>query len=161
MDNNKYIETKVSDAMTEKPIEFTLNGREFSIKPPTLGKMQILSKHYLLLDIDEKKLEEEPHLEAMRVCEQKTDRVCDLMAVAVTNTKDDLLDDEKLKELSEFFKWHSTPKDFGVIILAILTQVDYVNFINSIRLTRTLRLNEPKGRTDRVEKSEDVRSGVH
>lgn len=141
---DKYIESSVSDAITEKPIRFSIGKRKFTIHPPTLGKMQILSKYYLLLEIDESSLNEEPHLEAMRVCEAKTDVVCSLMAIACLKSKEDLLDDEKIEKLSDFFKWNTQPQDFGQVLLALLTQIHYENFITSIRLTKTLRQNKPK-----------------
>lgn len=146
MDNryNKIAEMFVSDAITEKPICFSIGENKFEIKPPTLGKMQILSKCYLSLDIDEKKFDKEPHLEAMRVCESHTDDVCHLMSVATFEKKDDLLNDETVKERADFFKWNTSPTEFCDVMLALMTQIDYVNFINSIRLTKTLRQNKPK-----------------
>lgn len=143
MVREKVIEANVSDAITEKPIKITVKGRSFCIYPPTLGKMQVLSKLYLMLDIDEKKLTEEPHKEAMRVCEDKTDIVCKLMAVSTFRTRDELLDDEKISKRAEFFKWNCDPSHFGTCLLAILTQVDYANFMTSIRLTKTLQQNKP------------------
>lgn len=153
MDAEKRIEQAVTDAMTEKPLKFQVGKRRFTVKPPTLGKMQVLSKYYLALDIDDEKLGRFPHTESMRVCESKTDVVCRLMAVSTMDERDDLLDDEKVQELADFFKWHCKPSDFSTVILAILTQVRYENFISSIRLTATLRQNKPKepSGTGRVE----------
>lgn len=155
MDKNKkrFIESAVSDAMVGRPISFELKGQKFDIHPPTLGKMQILSKLYLQLEIDEDTLMESPHLESMRVCKSKTDIVCEIMAVATYDKKEDLLDKEKIGNRADFFKWNCMPQDFGTCLLAILTQVDYENFMTSIRLTKTLRLNEPTEtkRANRVE----------
>lgn len=126
--------------------------KEFVIHPPTLGKLQILSKYYLMLDINEDDLCKEPHIEAMRICESKTDVVCSLMAVATLNTKDELIDDDLISKRAEFFRWNTRPQDFSTVLLVILTQVDYANFISSIRLTKLLRQNKPlKERTSRVE----------
>jgi hypothetical protein len=97
-----------------------------------------------MLEIDEDTLSKEPHLEAMRVCESKTDIVCTLMAVATFREKEDLLNDEKIATRAEFFKWNTEPADFSNILLALLTQVHYENFISSIRLTKTLRQNGSK-----------------
>lgn len=153
MDKQKIIEAAVSDAIIGRPISFELNKEKYEIHPPTLGKMQILSKLYLQLEIDEKALAKEPHLEAMRVCESKTDIVCQLMAVATLKSKDELFNEGLLKERAELFKWNCYPQDFGTCLLAILAQVDYENFMTSIRLTKTLRLNKPtaKKRAVRVE----------
>lgn len=140
----KYIEQNVTDAIVEKPIEFQLNEEEFKIYPPTLGKLQLLSKLYLQLEIDEKQLNDEPHLEAMRVCEAKTDVVCELMSIATFENKEDLLNDRKTKERADYFKWNTKPSDFSTILLALLTQTHYENFISSIRLTAILRQNKPR-----------------
>lgn len=170
MDKKKIIESYAADCITDKPIIFSIaytgketvkekygflklrkrekivereKRREFTLKPPTLGKMQILSKYYLALDFDEDALKKEPQKEIMRICESKTEVVCELLAAIVSNTKEELQDDLKLKELREFFQDNATPKDFGQIMLALLTQIDYENFTNSILWTKILRQNEP------------------
>ena len=141
----RIIEMAVSDTITEKPIEFSVNQETFSIYPPTFGKMQVLSKYYLMLEIDEKALADEPHVEMMRICEAKTDIVCTLMAITTFRDKEDILNNEKIRKRADFFKWNTLPADFSTILLALLTQVHYENFITSIRLTKTLRINTPKG----------------
>ena len=144
MNENIHTEIAVSDTITEKPLVFKVNKRTFKVCPPTLGKMQVLSKYYLLLDLDEDTLGRFPHTEAMRVCESHTDTVCRLMAAATFDTKESLNDNAKIEERADFFKWNCTPSDFSTVILAILTQVHYENFISSIRLAATLRQNKPK-----------------
>lgn len=144
MDKDRIIESAVSDAATEKPLKFKVGGKTFTVKPPTLGKMQVLSKYYLALEIDDEKLGEHPQVESMRVCESKTDIVCKLMAASTFDKRDDLLDDEKINKLADFFKWKCKPSDFSFVILALLTQIRYENFISSIRLTSTLRQNKPR-----------------
>lgn len=154
------VEKSVSDAITQKPIRFSIGEQKFEIYPPTLGKMQVLSKLYLELDIDEETFMAEPHKEVMRVCENRTDIVCELMAVATFRTEDELLDDEKIAQRAKFFKWNCYPEDFGTCVLAILTQVDYSNFSTSIRLTKMLRQNKPNSRgAVRVEQSGDAPYG--
>lgn len=117
--------------------------RKFTITPPTIGKMNMLSGCFLAMNIDEDALSKEPIKEAMRVCEENGDMVCRMMAISVLSRKEDLMDEEKINELIDFFKWNSNPTDYSAIVLILLSQIDYVNFINSIRLTRTLRLSSP------------------
>lgn len=160
MDKNNIIEQNVSDAVTQKPIYFEIGKQKFSIYPPTLGKMQILSKLYLQLDINEDDFTQEPHKEVMKVCESRTDVVCELMATATFKTENELLDDEKIRERAKFFKWSCYPEDFGTCLLAILSQVDYSNFIISIRLTKMLRQNKPNSEgAVRVEQLGDAPCG--
>lgn len=160
MTKDKIIEQNASDTMTQKPIRFMVGEEKFSIYPPTLGKMQIMAKLYLQMDIDEQTFKEEPHKETMRICEDRTDIVCELMAVATFRTENELLDDEKIAERANFFKWNCFPDDFGNCLLIILTQVDYSNFMTSIRLTRMLRQNKPNTEgAHRVEQLEGAPSG--
>ena len=153
MSKDKIIEQAVSDAIIERPISFELEGVKYEIHPPTLGKMQILSKLYLQLDIDEKEFTDKPHRESMRICESKTDEVCHIMAIATLQTKEELLNEDTVKKRADLFKWSCKPQDFATCIMAILTLIDYENFITSIRLTKMLRQNEPtvKRRAVRVE----------
>ena len=74
-------------------------------------------------------------------------------SVATLNSKDELFNDELVKERAELFKWNCYPQDFGTCLLAILAQVDYENFMTSIRLAKILRQNKPtaKKRAGRVE----------
>lgn len=122
--------------------------REFVIKPPKLGKMQILSRFFLDLQINEKALEEEPISEAMRVCNAKVDTVCALMAAAVSDTKEELSDADHQKELADFFKENGDSDNFAILLLALLAQQNYANFIASIRLMKTFRLNKPTGKQE-------------
>lgn len=189
MDREKLIEASVSDAITEKPIRFSIKEKKvitkevtekvrkykyiplvmvdsmvekteeieiehkFEISPPTLGKMQILSKLYLQMELNEEKMESEPITEVMRICESKTDLICEFMAVSVANTRDELMDAEKQAETADFFKWNCFPQDFANSVIAILTQIDYTNFITSTRLMQILRQNKPniERRADQVE----------
>lgn len=184
MDRDIAIEKKVSDAITQKPVHFSIKyterqevevtvkekqpihrllpfcyktvekivtetrdvelERKFCIAPATLGKLQILASLYLTLEIDEVKLQEEPHTEIMRTCEKHTDVIARFIAVAVSNTKEDLLDEEVLVEKTQFFKWNCLPRDFADVVLTVLVQVDYENFTISMRSMKLLRQNKPK-----------------
>lgn len=118
-------------------------SRTFTIKPPKMGKLQILSRYLLQLDLNEKALEETPVTEAMRVCNEKTDIACELMAAAVCNRQEELENEDYRKELTEFFRWNADAKDFGALVLAVLVQNDYAKFAASVRLTKSFRINRP------------------
>ena len=152
MDIDKIIEIEASKAMTDKPISITLDGEKYEIRPPSLGKIQILASLYLQLDFDEDALIEKPHTEVMRICEDKVDVVCRLMAVATFHTQAELLDDEAVNERAEKFKWGCTTDDYAQVVVAIMTMADYSNFISATRLMKTLRLNKPTAneRAERV-----------
>ena len=144
------IEQHASDAMIEKPIGLRIGDKEYKIAPPCFGKMQILSKLFLDLDFDEEQLKANPEKEVMRLSVEKTDKVCELIAVATFNTKEELMDESKIEERAQLIKWEGKPNDFSIVVLAILTQIDYTNFITSITLTKMLRLNKPSTKETEV-----------
>lgn len=118
-------------------------SRTFTIYPPKLGKLQILSRYLLQLGLDDAALKENPYTEAVRVSMEKPDIVYELMAAAVCNTKEELDDEAHRRELADFFKWNGDAKDFGALVLAILAQNDYASFITSVGLLKHFRINKP------------------
>lgn len=118
--------------------------RSFKVYPPTLGKMEILSSLFLQLDIDFDKFTADPSTELFKCCSKHSSLLAKIMAVAITEKKENLLDDRYLESEAEFFKWHCTSEDFSIMLGAMLAQIDLVNFSNSIRLTKLFRLNEKR-----------------
>lgn len=118
-------------------------SRTFTIHPPTLGKLQILSGYLNQLGLDDEALKENPYTEVVRACSEKAAIVYELMAAAVCNTREELTDEAHRRELADFFKWNGDAKDFGALVLAVLVQNDYAKYAASVRLTKSFRMNRP------------------
>lgn len=148
----------------EKEVEKEFIEREeFKVYTPSIGKLQLLSKLFLKLEIDFEFFKEDPSTALFKCCADKTDVMAEIMAVSIFRRKEDLLNTKLIREKAEFFKWHCNPQDFSIIIAAILTQIDLANFSNSIRLTKLFRLNVPKRNANganRVENTAAAPSGV-
>ena len=128
---------------------------KYQIFPPTLGKLQILAKLFLKLELDFEAIKEDPATELFKCCENKSAILAEIMAVSVLRKKEDLLNPDLIASKRDLFLWNTTPEDFSIIVGAILMQIDLTNFSNSIRLTKLFRLNEPKDNkhgANRVEK---------
>ena len=139
----------IVDALTERPIRFSIKTsseeRVFSLCPPCLGKLELLSRELALLEFDEDALKKEPIKEAMRVCELHADIACKIIAIAVQNGKTELLDEDKIAEDAEWFKWNCGPSEFASIMVSIITQSRFENFITAIRMLQaTCALNEER-----------------
>lgn len=171
MTRKEQIERCVADAIAEKPLRFSVvvpfefkskkerllrkllwnlwrrhfeqDVRHFEIAPPTLGKMQLLSQLYLDLEISEEDLQANPTSTVMAICAQRTEICAKMMALATLSTRKEILDDKLVSERAEFFKWTCQPDDMAKVIIALISHVHYENFLNSIALTKILRLNEP------------------
>ena len=126
--------------------------RVFTIHRPTLGQLQLMSKPYLLMDIDEAQFESNPMQEVMRICETKSDHVTEYIAYSVIGDKDDLLNPKIVGEVADFIKWHCTPNDLALCLLVIHSQIECENFLISIRCMKIARQNKPmQKRANRVE----------
>lgn len=130
----------ISIEKREEVIDFP-DIRHFKVFPPTLGKMEILSSLFLQLDIDFDKFTEDPSTELFKCCSAHSNLLAKIMAVAITEKKENLLDECYLEKEADFFRWHCTSEDFSIMLGAMLAQIDLVNFSNSIRLTKLFRLN--------------------
>ena len=149
------------DKVIERQTESEYCKEEFEIKPPTIGKFEILTKIVLQLNIDYENLDKMPHEEINRICAERTDLICSMMAVATIDGQKDLTDDNAISERAEFFKWHCKVDDLATCLLAVYSIVDYSNFITSMRLTKIFDLNKPtEARAVRVEQSEEGLRGA-
>jgi len=128
------------EALTEKPVQFTLEGRVFTIKPPTIGKQALLSRYIEEIDFDEEVLMAKPIREANRLFNAKNNVALRIMAIAVSNGKKELLDESHLREVEDYFRWNAEPALFADIVKIVVSMADYVNFSVAIRLLKTLRL---------------------
>lgn len=137
---NKAKDTDALEALTEKPVQFNLAGRDFVIKPPTIGKQAILSRYIAELELDEESLEKRPISEANRLYCTKTDIALRFMAVAVSNGKRELQDEKHLDEVADFFRWNAEPTLFADIVKIVVSMSDFINFTIAIRLAKTYAL---------------------
>lgn len=172
MQEQERIEKQVAEQTMELPIEFKVKytttktkrkfwffskkeeietERKFFIYPPTLGKLEYLSKLFLELDFNDKALKDNPFNECLRICSDKTDLICNIMAVATTTSNLTKKNDE-LKKKALFFKQYCTTDNFIDLMYLLFQCLHFENFTTSIRLTKIFRINNPTTkRTKRVE----------
>lgn len=149
--NLKEVEKRAIATMIGKPLEFEVAGKSYHCPPPSFGKMQMLALTILDLDFNEKQLLKNPMKEAMKICAEKTDKVCEFMAIATLNTQEELQDTEKIKAVANEIKWNSNVFDLIPAVVQLITQLDCGNFIHSIELMKTLNINKDAEETKTVE----------
>ena len=92
MDFNKEIERNISDAIIERPVNFSMGKSKLCLYPPTLGKMQILKNLYFSMDVNMELLAINPLAETLRICTEKPDAVCQIIAYSTFNDKKSIMD---------------------------------------------------------------------
>jgi len=129
MSFNKEMELSISDAIIERPIHFSIGKSKLCLYPPTLGKMQILKNLYFSMDVNMELLAINPLAETLRVCKEKSDIVCQIIAYFTFNDKKSVLDIEKILHRANFFEDNLSVEDMATILTIILSNDKIEEFI--------------------------------
>lgn len=93
----------IVDLIVERPHNFKLGERSFSIKPLTLGKMLILSKYNtMLLSSLRGRQRKQPQEVLLDLCKTQPKIVSHIIAIYITADGERLLDDDYVAELDAF-----------------------------------------------------------
>lgn len=120
---DKHIEVNISDAVVQVPIRFKIGEKEYALYPPTLGKIQLLKKIYLSLELDSVVLGENPLIGIMEICKEHPDSVCRLIAYSTFSDKTSILDVKKVYRRASFFRANTSVEDQATI-LSIIFSID-------------------------------------
>lgn len=146
---NKQMEKNVADALIEKPLSFTVGADKFCIYPATLGKMQLLRSLYLTIDVNMDILSINPLIEALRVCMDYPDIVCQIIAYSTFNDKYNLLNEDTIIQRASFFKKVIDKKELAVLMVIILTNDKTEEFIKyfgiDVERKKRMRIGQLKG----------------
>ena len=129
MNINKEIEINISDAIVEKAISFSIGKNKLCLYPSTLGKMQILKNLYLSMDVNMELLAINPLVETLRICQEKTESVCQVIAYSTFNDRKSILDMEKVLRRARLFQDEASVEDLATILTIILSSDKIEEFI--------------------------------
>lgn len=129
MDFNKEIERNISDAIIERPINFSIGKSKLCLYPPTLGKMQILKNLYFSMNVNMELLAINPLAETLRACTEKPETVCQIIAYSTFNDKKSILDMEKVLGRAKFFQDNTSVEDMATMLTIILSNDKIEEFI--------------------------------
>lgn len=129
MDFNKEIEINISDAIIERPINFSVGKNKLCLYPSTLGKMQILKNLYFSMGVNMELLALNPLAETLRICREKPDTVCQIIAYSTFSDKKSILDAEKILRRAKLFQDSLSVEDLATILSIILSSDKIEEFI--------------------------------
>lgn len=144
-DKKRQIEQKALDVLSDEIESFVIedrNGENITLHlyPLQLGRLAMISKR--LIDLDLVFDEETSNVvkQMWKICADRPQQVAEIIAIATLRTKQEI--DERLKDRTELILWSPTMNTTAYynLLNAIVDQSYYEDFMNAIRLVRTLRV---------------------
>lgn len=154
MDLNREIEINISDAIIEKPIRFSIGKSKYSLYPSTLGKMQLLKNLYLSMNINLELIALNPLAETLRICHERPDVVCRIVAYSTFRDKQSVMDTEKVNQRTRLIQDNISVEDMATLLTIILSNDKIEEFIRyfGIDADRELkaRISQIKGDSNSI-----------
>lgn len=149
MKPNPILDKMALDAIVEEQESFEIETKEgketLYLHPLQLGRLAVISKRLIDLDITLDKLGEDADKDPLKalwvVCSEKPQQVAEIIAIATLRTKTEI--EEKLKERTDQILWSPTmTTDALTTILSIIVgSGDASAFMSAIRSLKTLRVS--------------------
>lgn len=131
------ISQKISDVLGDVPVRFEVDGKEYCIYPPTLGRELILGSLKKQLNIDPERAKNEPFEEVIKLCEENKHVVLRILAYSTIRSKRDMFNEDLLKERESVLN-NVDIKDLATLFFTVITNTDLQDFIKHFGLDREL-----------------------
>lgn len=125
MRNNSIIDSRVIDAILERPICFRVGRKNFFIYPATLGKTYVIANIIEKLKVNNLYLTLDIHAEMLRLCAEQRDLVCLLISYYTFDQKKDILNNRKVNSRKKYFFDKLDNEELATILSLIFTLDDF------------------------------------
>lgn len=153
-DSCDLLEMGIADTIIERPIGFSIGKRNFFIHPVTLGKTYLLARLFKSLEANDRIIDTNPYLEAIRLCTEKKETVCRILAYHSFNRKDDILDNIKVEKRAKIFDKSLDTEELATIFVLILSGDNTEEFI------RYFGIDKERIEKDRIYKMKDSKGSI-
>lgn len=150
--NPNTIQQSLVDAITERPISFSVGSVCYNIYPPSLGLYLLRSRLLSSLELDSKLLELNPTLELMRLVHEYRDIVLHLIALSTLRGYAEVNDTAKLNGRKKHLGNKLTTKELTQLLSLILLPDRYDEIAEHFGITKeaTMRERVAKVKEDRA-----------
>ena len=136
IEDRKIIEMNIADTIMERPYGFQVNKRHFYLYPITLGKTYLLSRLIESLDMNADIIKSNPYMEALRLCQEKKDIVCQLLSYHTLNKKEELFNSRIVNSRCQFLRKNLSNEEMAQLLVMVLTKNNTDEFIKYFGIDR-------------------------
>ena len=126
MEEKDYLNC-LEEIVRDQVVTFTAKGKTYNVYPISLGKKFLINRQLQNIQFDDELGKKIPMLEVMRVCEKHKDTVLRILAYATIKTKDDVLNNIKVKDRIKAFNDALSVRDMASLLTPILN--DYTSIL--------------------------------
>ena len=145
-EDSKLIEMDIADTIMERPYGFRIGEQQFYLYPVSLGKTYLISRIVNSLEISSDIIKSNPYMEALRLCKNRKNIVCRLLAYHTINKKEEIFNNEAINIRCKFFEENLSDIEMAQLLVMVLTD-DRVN-----KFIRYLGLDRERKELDRISK---------
>ncbi len=145
---------EVLDVMLERPIIIYIGKRKYFIRPLSLGKTMYLGSLLKRLEINYQSLLVNLHGEVVRLCHEKEDVVCYIIAVFITDKRNKIFDTTHINALAEYVK-----KKLSTAEKATILEL-YFNEPTASKYAKILGIEAEKEKATKIQKAKEKDSSI-
>lgn len=139
---NINIEMNIADTIMERPIGFKIGNRRFFLYRPTLGKTYLLVRLIKELDANIDLLSVNPYIEALRLCKEKRNIVCRIIAYHSLNSKAKVLNEGIVSARQKLFDEKLDDEELAQILVVVSTWDETESYIHYLGLDKERSMKE-------------------
>lgn len=132
----------IADTIMERPIGFKIGSRRFFLYRPTLGKTYLLVRLIKELDTNLDLLSVNPYMEALRLCKEKRDVVCRIIAYHSLNSKFKVLNEGIVSARQNLFDKKLNDEELAQILVVVSTWEETESYIHYLGLDKERIMKE-------------------
>ena len=118
------IEASIIGTIIEKPRPFKVGEERFYLYPVTLGKHYLISLYVGSIGMDMDNIRINPYMEALRLCKEKRDVVCRILAYHTLDKREELYDEGIVQERSDFLSGNVDDENLAQLFVIVMASDD-------------------------------------
>lgn len=132
----KDIAQRATDAMIDKPVVFSVNGKYLYLNHATLGKMRLIERLFAKIQFNEQALKENPFLEYLRITSQHRDVVLRIIAYHTIRDKGGVLNEGFVRTRIEYLDKNLDDADLASVFMASNAMDEVPAFMKALGISK-------------------------
>lgn len=126
------MDMNIEDAIIGRPFGFSVGKRKLFLYPVTLGKLYLLGRLSIELEINEDIIYTNPYLEALRLCEQKKELVCRILSYHTFDLKMDMFNEAKIRCRARLLMENLKKEELATLFVLVISTDNTESFIKHL-----------------------------